>query len=331
VQDRTAYYPYFDYLRTIAAIGVFVSHANLSDYLPEQLGNSCVQIFFVLSGFLIGGILLRSKVDDLPRFYFNRATRIWSPYAIAIALLALVTFVKQGLHDPKFFEFFFYMATFVYNWFGPPQLAASVHHMPLDGTANHFWSICVEEQFYLVAPIAILLLPRIGLLLCLGLATALSPNYFASISLGVILAITGPRISVIAVAAIVGTTGVLIGSYILAVSFLSVVVVGLLAQKGNQTIIGKIAGGASYSFYLNHWIGLFAKDVVLKKLGFAWPVAFGFGLAFAMGLSVMHYLWIDQGIAFHRNEWFSTRLGAFLCFAAFALFAIGLIGANFLF
>jgi peptidoglycan/LPS O-acetylase OafA/YrhL len=45
----------------------------------DTAANLAVQIFFALSGWLIGGILLRTDVQDLPRFYFNRATRIWIP------------------------------------------------------------------------------------------------------------------------------------------------------------------------------------------------------------------------------------------------------------
>jgi peptidoglycan/LPS O-acetylase OafA/YrhL len=72
-------------------------------------------VFFALSGFLIGGILLNSDAKDVPRFYFNRSTRIWIPYAIAIALLLTVTLLKQGWPDTKMWEFFTYKATFVYN------------------------------------------------------------------------------------------------------------------------------------------------------------------------------------------------------------------------
>jgi|SRR5579871_5180082 len=111
MREEDAYYPYFDYVRAVAAIGVFAAHADGLTYLPEHLGNACVQIFFALSGFLIGGILLRLKPEDLPKFYFNRATRIWIPYAIAIGLIAFVTAIKQGFQDPKFVEFFFYYIT----------------------------------------------------------------------------------------------------------------------------------------------------------------------------------------------------------------------------
>lgn len=320
------YYPYFDYLRAAAALGVFAAHADPYHLLPSNFGNACVQLFFALSGFLIGGILLKSRPKDMPRFYFNRAARIWIPYAIAILLLAAVTALKQGLADPKFREFFFYMWTFVYNWFGPPQLAEFRNRMPLDGTANHFWSVCVEEQFYLVAPFLLLFFNRIVLLAGLTAATLLSPEYFASISLGVVLAMLGPNGCFIAASAAVGAVAAILGSYTAAAPCLSVAVVGAIAIKGPQTTLGRIAGGASYPFYLNHWIGLFAYKVAMNvglPILFAWP----FGLLTASGLSIAHYFAIDRVIAARRDDWFSVRRGILLCALGFALAIAGFAGA----
>src|ERR1019366_7835062 len=125
--------------------------AHSGAHVWEQSGNYAGQVFFALSGWLIGGILVRSTLVDLPRFYFNRAARIWVPYLVAIMLLVSASLLKDRT-TLKGFEFVFYDVTFVYNFFGPPQRAASASLMPLDGTGNHFWSICAEEQFYLVAP-----------------------------------------------------------------------------------------------------------------------------------------------------------------------------------
>lgn len=331
MHPHKTYYPYFDYLRALAAVGVFVSHADFHHELPGNLGNACVQLFFALSGFLIGGILLQSKRGDLPRFYFNRAARIWIPYVVAILLLALVAAVKQGFHDPKFLEFFFYMVTFVYNWFGPPQLANFTHRMPLDGTANHFWSICVEEQFYLVAPFLIVFFNRIVLLACLAAATIFSPDYFASISLGVVLALLEPKTWVLVGSAFLGTVAAAIGSYIASVAFVSITIIGTLARiPGKPTLLGKIAGGASYPFYLNHWIGLFGINAGLR-LGLPFWLAWCAGLTLASIFSVVHYLAIDRTIAIYRTIWFSQRRGMLLCAVAFALVTIGLIGGAFLY
>ena len=73
-----------------------------------------------MSRWLIGGILLRTPRRELPRFYFNRALRIWCPYVLALALLL----AASALHDPitgKWTEFAFYKASFTYNLFGLQQ------------------------------------------------------------------------------------------------------------------------------------------------------------------------------------------------------------------
>lgn len=323
---ESRYYPAFDYLRACAAIGVFISHADIGKTFPVKLGDASVQAFFALSGFLIGGILLRSEPSDLPKFFFNRAVRIWVPYAIAIAILAVATAIKQGFGDPKFVEFFFYMVMFVYNWFGPQQLAEFGDRMPLNGTGNHFWSICVEEQFYLFAPFLILFLPRTLLPIGLAGAVSLSPNYFASISAGVLLAWVGPRWTVIALLVAGGLIAKLAGSYIATAALLSAALVGALSHlRGGQAWLGRVAGGASYPFYLNHWIGLFVINSA-AKLGFPYWISAIVGFTIPATLSVAHYLLIDRFIAQQRSRWFSRRAGIFLFAYAVISVSVGLTG-----
>jgi peptidoglycan/LPS O-acetylase OafA/YrhL len=326
--QTTVYYPAFDYLRAAAAFGVFVGHADRSQIIPENFANSCVQIFFALSGFLIGGILLRSKIRDIPRFYFNRASRIWIPYAIAIGLLALVTFIKQGFGDPKFPEFFFYMVTFVYNWFGPPQLATTIHHMPLDGTGNHFWSICVEEQFYLVAPLLILHLNRwIAAALLSGVVALnfVEPHLFAAICLGVLLAMSGRVFGIVSALA---TIALFRFSYEVWMPFVAVSLVAALAIEGAPTRIGRVAGGASYSFYLNSWIGLFLLSA-LMKFGLNYWLSASVGTIVAIGGSLVHYYAIDLRIQRERRVLFSNSLGVTIAIIGFCLVMIGVFGGLF--
>lgn len=67
------YYPLFDWLRIILAIVVALGHDNVIQWANS--GNLSVQVFFALSGWLIGGILLNTPKGALPRFFFNRVTR----------------------------------------------------------------------------------------------------------------------------------------------------------------------------------------------------------------------------------------------------------------
>ena len=132
------YYPLFDWLRGFLGIIVMVSHEGLIGW--EQSGNFAVQIFFALSGWLIGGILIKLEPSKLTHFYFNRAVLIWAPYYLALVLLIIASLIREPVTE-KWIEFIFYKITFVYNIFGTPQLADYSHLMPLQGTENHFWSI----------------------------------------------------------------------------------------------------------------------------------------------------------------------------------------------
>jgi peptidoglycan/LPS O-acetylase OafA/YrhL len=64
--DQTTYYPLFDWLRFALALVVFMAHAQILTW--DKSGNPSVQVFFALSGWLIGGILLDSRREVLPRF-----------------------------------------------------------------------------------------------------------------------------------------------------------------------------------------------------------------------------------------------------------------------
>jgi peptidoglycan/LPS O-acetylase OafA/YrhL len=75
-----AYYPWFDWLRFGLALVVLFYLEGL--FKSFHAGNLAVQVFFALSGWLIGGILVKLQRKELPRFYVNRALRIW-PYAAA--------------------------------------------------------------------------------------------------------------------------------------------------------------------------------------------------------------------------------------------------------
>ena len=233
-----------------------------------------------LSGWLIGGILLKTSAPELPRFYFNRAIRIWVPYYIAFALLTTAAL----LHDtvtPKWIEMCIYDSTFVYNLFGPPELATFRSQMPLQGTGNHLWSVNAEEQFYLLAPLLLVLLSRkIGRSTITWLLIAAVAWYFsmyASIVFGVLAATlvhnhgafhTNRWYAWIARIRRGTFGGMLAGyDYYWLVPFCSVAIVLVLAVNGQQGFVGSLVGGMSYQLYLNHWIAVFAADAVFKRIG----------------------------------------------------------------
>ena len=146
-------------LRAIAVLGVVLFHAN-REWLPG--GFVGVDIFFVVSGFLIGGIVLQKKFErrfSILEFYFARVRRIVPAYFV---MLATVSFCAALLFTPKDFNVFWQSAkSAMYFWsnayfsgFGD-YFAPSAHELPL----LHTWSLAIEMQFYLLLPTLLILLP----------------------------------------------------------------------------------------------------------------------------------------------------------------------------
>jgi len=146
-----------DAVRGIAFLVVFLVHTGYNNG-----GWVSIQIFFVLSGFLITGILVDMK-RTLPRkefflkFYGRRFLRIFPLYYfyLVLAVLMLVIALHFGAMRNKvnlFVSLFLPAVLYVYNFF---TLIAK-ETFPF---TNHLWSLCVEEQFYLVWPLLIFLVP----------------------------------------------------------------------------------------------------------------------------------------------------------------------------
>jgi peptidoglycan/LPS O-acetylase OafA/YrhL len=341
VETRGSYYPAFDYLRIILASVVAAGHAGLSPW--SESGNYSVQVFFAMSGWLIGGILLKSEVVDLPKFYFHRAARIWIPYFVAIGLLMAASLLKDRV-TPKWIEIFFYDITFVYNFFGPPQLAAHAHEMPLDATGNHFWSICAEEQFYLLAPFLITVIPfgrRIWFWFAVTAFTFASPwsDYFTAISLGVTAAVSitiwpawhikyRATVVVFAVAFFLCTVAATL-PYWIAAPLSAICIVLALAQTGRFSRIGAFLGGTSFPLYLNQWIGVFVVNATIKHFG--WQAGFAFGVASLLlnfVIAAVLFLTIDRTVKIYRDQFFTKPRGVALAMTGLSLVAIGVIASQ---
>ena len=110
-----------------------------------------VDLFFVLSGFLITGILYdtRAAPNFFRNFYARRALRIFPLYYGFILVVVSISLL-QGYrwHGPGLFLYL----TYVVNWWTTWYTTAPWVNL------NHFWSLCIEEQFYLLWPAAIFLL-----------------------------------------------------------------------------------------------------------------------------------------------------------------------------
>ena len=138
--------PSIDGLRAISIILVIFSHifADYEVVRKSQIGPIGVEIFFVISGFLITTLLLKEKNKtgkiNLKYFYIRRCLRILPPvYLFLIVLFLLNIIFTLEISKTSF------LASFVF-----------LRNLPLKGTndwyTGHFWSLGIEEQFYLVFP-----------------------------------------------------------------------------------------------------------------------------------------------------------------------------------
>ncbi len=335
---QNPYYPWFDWLRGGLAVIVMLGHEDLIGW--HHAGNFSVQIFFALSGWLIGHVLINTLPKDLPRFYFNRAIRIWAPYFLALFLIVCASLLREPV-TAKWLEFIFYKISFVYNLFGTSQLASFSQAMPLHGTANHFWSVNAEEQFYLLSPLLLVLirhrLARHTLTwLCIA-ALALAINIYASIIFGVLAAVSVNQfgnfhhnikvklvLGFILMAAIIGFYLDL--NYEKIAPFAAVSIVLLLAQVGKKNKLGTIVGGMSYPLYLNHWIGFFIAHAALKPFGLrdsalAHIISFVLNISLAIAL----YWFIDKRLLASRGQWFNQKRGVITTYIAYSMVIVGCI------
>jgi len=167
---KSAYYVALDGLRAVAVIMVFFQHYGAGKAFLFGWGWTGVDIFFVLSGFLITGILYDSqhKPHRYRDFYIRRTLRIFPLYYAVWAAILILAPVAQwqwswrwALWPPylgNYARFFFlHVPGDPYRFdrltFGP--LVSGWFGWPMHLYIGHFWSLCVEEQFYLIWPFVI--------------------------------------------------------------------------------------------------------------------------------------------------------------------------------
>ena len=145
-----------DLIRAAAIVWVMIYHASLFDLISNDwtlvaFGWMGVDLFFVLSGFLVAGQLLQpvaqGQSPDFTQFFMRRVLRTLPAF---LAMLAVYFSVPAWRERPDIQPFWQFL-TFTQNLF-----------IRLDTfkAFSHVWSLCVEEQFYVILPLALLYLRR---------------------------------------------------------------------------------------------------------------------------------------------------------------------------
>lgn len=143
--------PELDSIRGFAALAVLITH------LPRGfwIGETGVDLFFILSGYLITSIILKNagRPGFFRTFFARRAFRIWPIYYLAILGLVLLSLIKS---TPTSYEGAWYYLTYLQNvtlYWGEPT-------PPFLFSFGHTWTLAIEEQFYILWPIILVFCGR---------------------------------------------------------------------------------------------------------------------------------------------------------------------------
>ncbi|MBS1745379.1 MAG: acyltransferase [Bacteroidetes bacterium] len=152
MSNNSGYIKGLDGLRAIAIITVMSFHAEITHF--GWLG---VQLFFVISGFLITGILWREKQTEtsipfkLKKFWVRRSLRIFPLY---FGYLIFISLVYLFFKFPSYYsDYAKYLFTYTFNY------SRSLPRWQGNPLFTHLWSLCVEEQFYIFFPLIMFFCP----------------------------------------------------------------------------------------------------------------------------------------------------------------------------
>ncbi len=326
-------------------LAVVVFHA-----VPTALpgGFTGVDVFFVISGYLIThDIVERQQAGTftLLDFYVRRVRRIFP--ALLTVLLAVWAFGAVVLYRPEFEQLSAHTlasAVFSQNF----QLLGEAGYFDTDAARKpllHLWSLAIEEQFYLLWPLALLLVRRALWLAGAVLALSFAANivlgdaaYFLPVSrfwqimAGAALALSGLREARLAwpgALLVVGSLAFVtehgypgwqalaptVGAVLLIASGPAGAVASALSAKPLVTV-----GLVSYSLYLWHWPALAFLRILAPEPN---ALAIGAALAIAAGLSALTYRYIEQPLRRARSQRWLAGAMASVAGAAVVVAAIG--------
>jgi peptidoglycan/LPS O-acetylase OafA/YrhL len=305
-----------------------------------------VDIFFVLSGFLITTLLLEEKLRDgrisLSQFYLRRTLRIFPLYYAILAVMALYFAFGGGSQRAAFWNELPVQITYLSNWFYLESLLAIT------------WSLSTEEQFYLVWPpllaflgtralwplAAFLLVNQAvnfglldGLLTSAGLPPRSLPILevtFTPILLGVLLAFAlrsplrahlekvSPGTAVVALLLVANIPGAFGGCSRLVFQVTTVAVIASVVLRPSSWVVRRLdwrplayVGTISYGIYLLHKFSLDAALRITPMLESESPLlVFLLSLAGAIVLAALSFRYYELPVMHWRRRWLPGRADA---------------------
>lgn len=236
-----SYIPELQGLRGIAVLAVLVyhSHPRLEGtrlYYASLWGWAGVNLFFVLSGFLITSILLeaREKPHYFRNFYGRRALRIWPVYLLALAVCYL--------NAPWFVGNPILEAVRKAPWWAYLLFLQNLFHLALPPSLGPTWSLAIEEQYYFVWAPVVKLLRRPWMMAAVLSAGLVAPPLFRMSHYAWITPThTLTHLDGIAMGSLLA-----IGLYTLSLSRRAWLVLGLAGVIAGFTTVATVAGGTAF-------------------------------------------------------------------------------------
>jgi peptidoglycan/LPS O-acetylase OafA/YrhL len=248
---QPSHLPGLDGLRGISILivifGHFAMYRGLFEYVNGEIG---VEIFFVISGFLITSLLLKEKVRlgtvSFKNFYVRRILRIVPvAYLFLIVLVILNVCFSLNISTKSFITSFFYLKNIPFKG-------------SLDWYSGHFWSLSVEEQFYICFPFFIVF----------------QTNKFIFFSF--LLIVILPLLNILGF----HNVGIFYSSHI--IHIITFIVITLLGKGTASILIGSL-----YSIFL------FKKIIIVEKIKSNYFISFGLLIFACYILTRVSYLYIE--------------------------------------
>ena len=156
--NKSKYLPSIDSLRALAVLAVIIYHVDVN-YLPG--GFLGVDLFFVLSGYLISSLIIKefrkTGTVNLYNFYIRRARRLLPAvyFMITVGLVVMVLFNEALLRKSHLDAIFGYI--YSSNWWYIFHKLDYFDSFGAQSPFKHLWSLAIEEQFYMIFPLLFLL------------------------------------------------------------------------------------------------------------------------------------------------------------------------------